>query len=44
MLDRFAVIQDPRELRKAAHPLAEVVLLVACGTIADCEDYEAIVK
>ena len=25
-----------------AHPLPEALLLVACGTIADCEDYEGI--
>ena len=25
-----------------AHPLPEVLLLVVCGTIADCDDYEDI--
>ncbi len=25
-----------------AHPLAEVLLLVVCGTIADCDDSEGI--
>ncbi len=29
-------------MRRVAHPLAEVLLLVVCGTIADCDDYEAI--
>jgi DDE_Tnp_1-associated len=25
-----------------AHPLPEVLLLVVCGTIADCDDFEGI--
>jgi predicted transposase YbfD/YdcC len=42
LLDHFAIIEDPREPWRVAHPLAEVLLLVVCGTIADCDDYEAI--
>jgi len=42
LLDHFAVIEDPRELWRVAHPLVEVLLLVVCGTIADCDDYEGI--
>src|SRR6266852_5924631 len=42
LLDHFAVIEDPRETWRVAHPLPEVLLLVVCGTIADCDDYEGI--
>ncbi|HEY1452046.1 MAG TPA: ISAs1 family transposase, partial [Roseiarcus sp.] len=42
LLDHFGRIEDPRDPRRLAHPLAEVLLLVVCGTIADCDDYEAI--
>lgn len=42
LLDHFAVIEDPRESWRVAHPLPEVLLLVVCGTMADCDDYEAI--
>jgi hypothetical protein len=42
LLDHFAIIEDPREPWRVAHPLAEVLLLVICGTIADCDDYEGI--
>ena len=42
LLDHFAVIEDPRDPWRVAHPLAEVLLLVVCGTIADCDDYEGI--
>ena len=39
----FSRVEDPRDvLGRVAHPLAEVLLLVVCGTIADCDDYEAI--
>ncbi|MFU8779164.1 MAG: transposase family protein, partial [Roseovarius sp.] len=38
----FSVIEDPREPWRVAHPLPEVLLLVVCGTIWDCEDYELI--
>ena len=42
LLEHFSVIEDPREPCKVAHPLAEVLLLVVCGTIADCDDYDHI--
>jgi len=42
LLEHFSVIDDPREPWKVAHPLAEVLLLVVCGTIADCDDYDHI--
>jgi predicted transposase YbfD/YdcC len=44
LLDHFAIIDDPREPWRVAHPLAEVLLVVVCGTIADCDDYEAIAE
>lgn len=42
LLEHFSVIEDPREPWKVAHPLPEVLLLVVCGTIADCDDYDHI--
>jgi hypothetical protein len=42
LLEHFADIDDPREPWRVAHPLAEVLLLVVCGTICDCDDYEGI--
>jgi hypothetical protein len=38
LLDHFARIKDPRNSRRIIHPLCEVLLLVVCGTIADCDD------
>ncbi len=42
LLDHFGRIDDPRDPRRVAHPLVEVLLLIVCGSIADCDDYEAI--
>jgi predicted transposase YbfD/YdcC len=42
LLEHFSLIEDPREPWRVAHPLPEVLLLVVCGTIADCEDYDTI--
>jgi predicted transposase YbfD/YdcC len=42
LLDHFAIIDDPREPWRVAHPLCEVLLLVVCGTMADCDHYDAI--
>jgi predicted transposase YbfD/YdcC len=42
LLDHFSEIDDPREPWRVAHPLPEVLLLVVCGTIADCDDYDHI--
>jgi len=44
LLDHFAIIDDPREQWRVAHPLPEVLLLVVCGTVADCDDYEGIAE
>ena len=42
LLDHFAIVDDPRDARRIAHQLNEVLLLVICGTMADCDDYEGI--
>lgn len=42
LLDHFSVIEDPREQWRVAHPLPEVLLLVVCGTIASCDDFDDI--
>jgi len=42
LLDHFSIIDDPRDVRRVAHPLPEVLLLVVCGTMADCDDFDAI--
>lgn len=42
LLDHFAQVEDPRDVRRILHPLPEVLLLVVCGSIADCDDYEDI--
>jgi hypothetical protein len=34
---------DDREPRRVAYPLAEVLLLLTCATIASCDDFEDIV-
>ena len=44
LLDHFAAIEDTRAPWRVAHPLAEILLLVVCGTIADCDDYEGIAE
>jgi predicted transposase YbfD/YdcC len=42
LLDHFAVITDPREPWRVAHPLPEVLLLVVCASIASCDDFDDI--
>lgn len=42
LLRHFSMIEDPREPWRVAHPLAEVLLLVVCATMADCDDFDAI--
>ena len=44
LLDHFSIIDDPREPWRVAHPLPEVLLLVVCGTIADCDDFDGIAE
>ena len=43
MLDHFSKIKDTRQAWKVAYPLCEVLFLVVCGTIANCDDYEDVV-
>jgi len=42
LLDHFAEVADPREAWRVAHPLPEVLLLVVCGSIASCDDFDDI--
>ena len=42
LLTHFAEVEDPRDVRRITHRLDEILLLVVCGTIADCDDYEDI--
>jgi predicted transposase YbfD/YdcC len=42
LLEHFGRIEDPRDVRRILHPLPEILLLVVCGTMADCDDYDAI--
>jgi predicted transposase YbfD/YdcC len=42
LLDHLAIIADDREPHRVAYPLCEILLLAVCGTIADCDDYDAI--
>ncbi len=42
LLEHFGEIEDVREPWRVAHPLREVLFLVVCGTICDCEDYDLI--
>jgi predicted transposase YbfD/YdcC len=42
LLEHFRRIEDPRDVRRILHPLPEVLLLVVCGSMADCDDYENI--
>ena len=42
LLHHFSIIEDPREQWRVAHPLPEVLLLVVCGTISSCDDFDDI--
>lgn len=42
LLDHLSKIEDTRQAWKVAYPLCEVLFLVVCGTIANCDDYEDI--
>ena len=43
LLEHFSVITDVRRPCKVMYPLKEVLLLVVCGTMAACDDYDDIV-
>ena len=42
LLDGLSIIEDVREPHRVAYPLAEILLLAVCGTMADCDDYDDI--
>lgn len=42
LLKHFSEIEDDREPHRVAYPLAEVLLLVTCATIAACDDFDDI--
>jgi len=42
LLEHFSSVKDVREPCKVMYPLSEVLLLVVCGTIAACDDYDDI--
>lgn len=44
LLGHFSAVTDVREPWRVAYPLREVLLLVVCGTIASCDDYDDIVE
>jgi predicted transposase YbfD/YdcC len=44
LLKHFSRLADAREQWRVAYPLPEVLLLVVCGTIASCDDYDDIVE
>lgn len=43
LLHHFSEIDDDRENWRVAYPLKEVLFLVTCATIANCDDFEEIV-
>jgi predicted transposase YbfD/YdcC len=43
LLKQFSVLKDDREPWRVVFPLKEVLLLVVCGTIAGCDDFDDIV-
>jgi len=44
LLEHLSAIEDPREPWRVAHPLPEVLFVVVCGTICDCDDYDGIAE
>jgi predicted transposase YbfD/YdcC len=43
LLEHFSEVSDDREPGRIMYPLAEVLLLVTCATIASCDDFDDIV-
>src|ERR1700751_3198258 len=43
LLEHFSQIEDGRQPWRVAFPLAEILLLLTCATIADCDDFNEIV-
>jgi hypothetical protein len=44
LLDHFSAIADTRQSWRVAYPLPEILLLVVCGSIAACDDYDDILE
>src|ERR1700721_1189750 len=42
LLSRFSRLSDEREPWRIAYPLAEVLFLLTCATIASCDDFDDI--
>lgn len=42
LLLHLGEVDDPRDPWRVAHPLSEVLLLVVCATVCDCDDCDAI--
>lgn len=42
LLDHLSCLPDPRQDWRVVYPLPELLLLVICGTVAGCDDYEDI--
>jgi hypothetical protein len=43
LLKHFSRLADEREPWRIVYPLAEVLLLLTCATIASCDDFDDIV-
>jgi len=43
LLEEFSQIDDDREPCKIVYPISEVLLLIVCGTICSCDDFDDIV-
>jgi hypothetical protein len=43
LLKQFSQIEDGRQSWRVAFPLAEMLLLLTCATIADCDDFDEII-
>jgi len=44
LLRHFSRLEDDRERWRVVYPLAEVLLLLTCATIASCDDFDDIVR
>jgi predicted transposase YbfD/YdcC len=44
LLRHFSALDDDREPWRIVYPIAEVLLLVTCATIASCDDFDDIVE
>ena len=44
LLKHFSKLDDDREPWRVMYPLAEVLLLVTCATIASCDDFDVSIR